>query len=69
MYQYLDTLDEKRRQWEEKKYNYYKSTGKTYVIPGEEKQKDKDPKDKGTKKKQKKPVADSTKKGAIRNQS
>lgn len=32
---YLDTLDPKKRQWEEKKIQHYRKQGKYYMLPGE----------------------------------
>ena len=33
--EYLDTLDPKKRQWEEKKIKHYRREGKDYLLPGE----------------------------------
>ena len=33
--EYLDTLDPKKRKWEEKKIEHYKTIGKQYALPGE----------------------------------
>ena len=37
---YFATLDPKKRQWEEKKLEHYRGTGKTYLLPGEKAEKD-----------------------------
>ena len=37
--EYLDTLDPKKRQWEEKKIEHYRREGKDYLLPGEKAEK------------------------------
>ena len=34
--EYLETLDPKKREWETRKIEHYKKTGKEYLLPGEQ---------------------------------
>ena len=43
---YLESLDEKKRHWEERKIDHYKSKGMKYKIPGDKDSPDEKPKKK-----------------------